>query len=583
MILMDSARDFSQAYNIASGSEFPLLGPDIGGFLHTGPVWFYFLAIPALSKSVIIVSLWVGFFSSLKFYLAYKLGEKVLDKTFGLLLVIATFLPGWQTIDTIAILHTNLVQTLVFAFLYTTIKLYQENNKHLLKWLFLIFSLAIQAHPSCLILATILIFILINKWKVFDFKSLTLSIVMFSLPFIPYIIDQVLTGYPDLVRISTLQNTPHTLSIFQRFPDLILSILYYGPIQISEFIKISNPLLGNIVFITYILTVVVSLAGVLIGLVSKKNRNLFLLILFIVCSFCLMILSLRSHIPYYMILVLTPFFSFFLALGLWSILRSINKTFLQFILIVFFFLHLAPIASITYQTKNDQFSIPNTINIETNIVSPKFNLEHFKTLDGLSIFNSKYLKNSLCKDIFIHGPFSVILDYTSGALTQYNCPKSNIKLGGKQNTNEDHLFIMHKSFWDQTHINPEGWIYSSLAFSYNFINHSNSDSWNIAPFDAYIHPQRKGLKKHLKKIVEYNFISESDSIIIITNILPFYIHNKIVTIEINQGNRQAELLMKNVGNWMYSCKDCLADEKIQWNIKIQTEDQNSIDINELLN
>jgi len=99
VVFLDTARDLYYATEISELNEWPLLGPDIGGFLHTGPVWFYFLAIPALTGSLIFLAFWVGLFAGLKFILAYRLGSIIINKKFGLLWAFMLLLPGWHVIN----------------------------------------------------------------------------------------------------------------------------------------------------------------------------------------------------------------------------------------------------------------------------------------------------------------------------------------------------------------------------------------------------------------------------------------------------------------------------------------------------
>ncbi|MCF6301525.1 MAG: hypothetical protein L3J52_10485, partial [Proteobacteria bacterium] len=156
-ITLDSARDIQRALDIAKAMSFPLVGPDIGGFFHAGPIWFYFLSVPALSGSLVVVSLWVGFFASLKFVFAYLLGKELIDRKFGLLWSICLLLPDWKTIDQFVIRHTNVVETLCLLLLLFLLRYYQKGHGKYLLLSVLILSLAVHAHPSTLILAILFI------------------------------------------------------------------------------------------------------------------------------------------------------------------------------------------------------------------------------------------------------------------------------------------------------------------------------------------------------------------------------------------------------------------------------------------
>ncbi|VAW41597.1 hypothetical protein MNBD_GAMMA01-2071 [hydrothermal vent metagenome] len=178
VVSMDSARDIQRALEIANGLSFPLAGPDIGGFLHAGPLWFYFLAIPTLTGSLIFISLWIGFFASLKFVFAYLLGKELIDKKFGALWSIYLLLPGWKTMDQFAIGHTNVVETLCLLFLLLLLRYYKTGSeKYLLLSVFAL-SVAIHGHPSTLILGILFIPSLFKHFRKLNLKIIVFSIIL---------------------------------------------------------------------------------------------------------------------------------------------------------------------------------------------------------------------------------------------------------------------------------------------------------------------------------------------------------------------------------------------------------------------
>ncbi|MCB1582590.1 MAG: hypothetical protein KDI92_05950 [Xanthomonadales bacterium] len=84
-LLLDSSRDLTKAYQIIEYHDWPALGPDIGGFFHVGPLWFYLLTVPAFFGSLKLVALFVGVLAGLKFVMAYQLGKDWVNAQFGLL------------------------------------------------------------------------------------------------------------------------------------------------------------------------------------------------------------------------------------------------------------------------------------------------------------------------------------------------------------------------------------------------------------------------------------------------------------------------------------------------------------------
>jgi len=578
-IMMDSARDIFQAMSIVDGSNFPLIGPDIGGFAHVGPIWYYFLAIPVASGSLVVVALWIGFFASLKIFFAYQLGRNILGNDFALLWVTALLLIGWQSITSFFLIHTNVVQTLSLLYLLLLYNFISSNNPKYFIWLLFSLSLAIHAHPSTLILAIFLPFVILKKWEYLNFKVLFIALLLFILPFTPYIYEQITNGFADFYRMANQSDINNQLNIWQRLPNFIVSIFYYGPLQIRNFIYSLNPLLGNLIFALYILILLVSVLGLLLFSLQKKGNGFILFKLIVIfLILCLLVLGLRSFIPFYMMLVLTPFTSGLIALGLWSIVKRVKTSYLIVFAWVIFIINLIPTLTLTLQYQQNQFSIPSSSKIENHV---GFSIPDSSfTMDGISVINAKSLQETLCKNVYIHGPFSIVLDYTSAVPLSFYCPQQQIKFGGAPVTNKNHIFIMHQSFWNKISIKPEGYIYQALSFTHNFINHSQSNYWNLAQFDDYIHPQRINIKKNPKAQFYYDFTTKGDSVIVITNLLPTYVTVQLDSIIIVNEN-QPSLLINNIGNWMYQCNDCNANELIQWQITITSDENNVIDINEL--
>ncbi len=580
-IIVDSARDLSKAIAIANFSDFPALGPDIGGFAHVGPAWFYFLALPAFTHSIIIVALWVGLFASLKLIFAYKLGSQMLDKKFALLWVCALFLPGWHTIDSFVLLHTNLVQSLTLLYF---LMLYNFHQKQNVKYFFaslLVLSLAIHAHPTSLLLGMVLPFSIYKERNIVTFKVILLAGVIFLLPFFPYLINQIIDGFPDVQRFSHKVNNVNHLNIFQRLPSLISSLFYYGPLKIRNFIYSYNSILANLFLGFYLTVLLLSLIGnSLFCLKSRSNLLKTMKIFSSFLVFCLFLLKLRAFIPFYMILVTVPVTSGMLAFGLWQLFQQLKTRAYFFSTAIFFLIGILPNIVLIQFHKNQQFEIPNSNAIEHKVsMSEK---PHSHGLDGVTMLSIADTNNFvLCHNISIHGPFTIVLDYTSAMIVNFFCPDATIKLGGDLSIQQKHLFIMHKSFWNKIEQEPEAWLYSSFGYTTKFNNHSRATAWEIAPFDDYQHPQRLGLKRNPKKNYEYTFSTQAHSKIIITNILPLYLRIKIEKILINNDEQKAELLMENLGNTMYSCKNCTQNSTIQWKIVISADDENSIDINEI--
>jgi len=591
LISMDSARDLFYAKNISDGIGFPLVGPDIGGFAHVGPVWFYFLAVPLLTGSLSLAAFWVGIFSSLKIFLAYQLGKKIIDEKFGLLWAAALFLPGWHTIDPLILLHTNLVQTLTLAFLYSVYEFYKADDCRWFKWAMLFLALTIHAHPSGLVLGVFLVWSVFSKRKVFNLRSFLCGVLFFILPFIPYLVDQARNNFSEWQAISSLAEvygkrtgvvgkTNEHLTVFQRFPRFIESLFYSGPVQIKYLISAYSPVLGKISFVTYVLIILASFLGLLVYSFQRlQHARLTAGMVAVFSLLALMILSLRSFIPFYMTLVLVPFSSAIIAFGLWNLVAKVGKPLLVGIMYFLFALSVLPLVSLTVTYQDHHLAVQKANEIESEVDYSTF-YEH-PGVDALSVYNTLSFDPVFCGDLYVHGSYAQILDYTSAFPVYFYCPDHTIKLGGKQGRGQQHLLVMHRSFWLRSHMEPESWVNNVFAYTHDFINHSHSRPWQIAPFQPYVHPQRENMKMNPAQTFHYEFEAPGGSVVVITNLLPFNAFMKIEEVTVDGDKQKALLAYKNFGNRLYRCEDCDSSRPVHWSIKIATNQQDAIDINEI--
>ncbi len=591
VISMDGARDLFYAKNIADGISLPLVGPDIGGFAHVGPVWYYFLSLPLLTGSLALAALWVGLFASLKILLAYCLGKALLDEKFGLLWAAALFLPGWHTFDSVFFLHINLVQTLTLAFLYAIYALYKANDFRWFKWAMLFLALAIHAHPSSVILAVILLWVVIEKRKNLDFRSFLTGVLLFCLPFAPYLIDQARNHFSDLQGMTSLADiyskrkagvsqTNEHLNVFQRFPRFIESLLYSGPLQIKYLISAYSPALGKISFFSYLLILLASVSGLLAYALRRvRQAQITAGMLAVFSVLALMILALRDFIPFYMTLVLTPFLAAIIAFGLWNVLAKAGKPLVMGLTFFLFAMSLMPLVSLTVTYHDHHLAVQKTTEIESEVDYTTFHDR--RGVDALSVFNALAFDPVFCGEVYVHGAYAQILDYTSALPVYFYCPNHQLRLGGKQGKGQRHLLVMHRSFWLKSHMQPDAWVNNVFGYTRHFVNHSQSRPWQIAPFQPYVHPQRKNMKMNPTQAFDYTFQAPGDSVIEITNILPFKASMKIREVTINGDKQRAILLYKNLGNWLYQCADCVHSDSVTWSITITTNQQDAIDINEI--
>jgi hypothetical protein len=110
--LSDFWRDFYWATAIAHGEAFPLAGPQIYQLFELGPWWFYLLALPvAATGSVALTMAFVQALASLKYFLAWRIGTRLVDARFGFVFAASLVIAGWSLVGLLFPSHVALIET----------------------------------------------------------------------------------------------------------------------------------------------------------------------------------------------------------------------------------------------------------------------------------------------------------------------------------------------------------------------------------------------------------------------------------------------------------------------------------------
>jgi hypothetical protein len=150
---MDTARDWAAALAIARGEALPLLGPEIGGLFHLGPIWHYVLAVPLLAGAgFAAVALWVAGLASTQFFLAFALGERWRTGAGGLFCAALT-LPIVTMVYLAGTTHTVMLVPCVLACVLAHLRFVERPTTQRALALGLSVGLALHAHPTTGLLA----------------------------------------------------------------------------------------------------------------------------------------------------------------------------------------------------------------------------------------------------------------------------------------------------------------------------------------------------------------------------------------------------------------------------------------------
>jgi hypothetical protein len=205
LLVIDSGRDIANAWSIATGEVFPLAGPGIYGTWSLGPVWYYLIALPfALGGSLTLLALWVGLIAACKIPLAYLLGRHWHGPAGGLLLAALIALPGWNSIGAVIIAHTSVIEAAVLASVLCSVLALDRPSTGRLLLAAIVFSLALHAHPTALVVAPWLCAAFVSRLRAGKaIVPVALGATVFLLPWLPMLVAEAIAGWPMLEATRT--------------------------------------------------------------------------------------------------------------------------------------------------------------------------------------------------------------------------------------------------------------------------------------------------------------------------------------------------------------------------------------------
>lgn len=300
-MVYDTARSLSAAHDIANADRFPLQGPVLAGVIHFGPIWYYFLCIPMLfGFGVIGVTVWCKLWYAVTALAAYRLGWAMPGYTgskraFGLCLVGLLGGLGWHSMTTTIMAHTMyqwLCVLVSILCLHTAVK---QPSSRAYTGSGLMFSLALHAHPSAIVLAPFYVYLAIaygiEKSKVYAAAGLFLAGAL--VPFTPYLISQAYAGWPDWESAIGFMQNNLSASDNSSLLSMLESIFIKGPLYAAEqFTLINPPLLAVWQVLLF------SLAAVLLFRITGFRHGILLLALILLMT--VMLIKIKTVTHYYM-------------------------------------------------------------------------------------------------------------------------------------------------------------------------------------------------------------------------------------------------------------------------------------------
>jgi len=316
---LDLARDVGIALDIARGTQFPLEGPVLASSFHLGPIWYYLLALPLwFTGSWLATIVFVGVLSASKFVLAYAVGARLVDRMFGLLWALALLLPGWNTFETMLMLHTSLIAAAMLMLAWCVVRFQETGSAFHAAAAGLLLALTLHAHPSTygLVLVAGLFVAYRALARNHRIATCAAAAAAFVVPFVPYLVAQARTGFPDVPRAASyLAATDRTGSLFA-LPAFLRGVLLTGPEAIAGDFFGERSLAPWFFGIAYALVGAVALAGLARWLVRGVHRPLIGATVALIAWLAISVVVVRQSTPYYMTFVVLVPLAGLIALGL---------------------------------------------------------------------------------------------------------------------------------------------------------------------------------------------------------------------------------------------------------------------------
>jgi hypothetical protein len=408
----DTTRDFLLAWQISQGEHWPLLGPQMAFSFDIAPWWFYLLSLPLqLENSWLSLAVMTALLNGSKFFLAYRLGQRLHDKLLGLCLLAGLLLFSLNVMQTVTFTHTNLVEPLMLLIMGLSSHPAMAERHWRWLWLGMLLGLTFHAHPTALMVG----YFVLLAWSKSRYKSdhaalLTLGMVLM---FVPVIIHSLMSAESQLSGVS--QYLDKHLNSF----SMTAYINTLWGLWISAPHAMLNALFGSdwtviIMGVQWLIQGIAVLAPVLFhsSLSPRLKNMLFHLWVFLLLSVLGLVL-IRSNTPWYMTYGAGLTISLITGVGLYVWLMNIQHSLLRTApLIVLAVIFLSTQTQTARHLNNSTLQVPSLV------------LNDVKNRDD-SLFGFSYeimaLKASAhgaytCDNqpVAVHGPYSNLLYAHSG-------------------------------------------------------------------------------------------------------------------------------------------------------------------------
>ncbi len=314
---LDLARDLAIAYDMRQSRDWLLVGPQLAGVFNLGPIWYYLLAgLQAVGMGVTGIALTLTLIASLAFVLVYRAGALWSSPGIGLIWAMLLLVPGWQRFEQVFITHPILTTPLLASMLVFGLQFLTRGRIRDLILMSLSFSLALHAHPTSLMVIALPFGLVVMAGFRHGARpvGLILAALVALLPFLPYLIDQQLSGWPLLSELDEFQSGQAGVFSVSNAMTIAGQLLGGGLHYCLRYI-VGLPSLASLALTgLFCLTATIGLVGALIRVF--QGDRIALLFWITLVSGWLGLVGLRVVHPYYMLTPIWFVLSGLIAIGL---------------------------------------------------------------------------------------------------------------------------------------------------------------------------------------------------------------------------------------------------------------------------
>lgn len=502
---VDGIRDLQFALDIARGDSFPLVGPVFANRFHLGPFGYYLQALPLLvGLPLAAVPLFLGLLSGAKFVLAYGFGREWIDRRYGLLFAAALALPGWSGLDFFNTTTPLLVPTLLLTAFWCSLRYLRGGSAAALNATALACSLAVQAHPSAVVLALIpALACMRHAMAQRQGLRLLLAVGVALLPLAPVLLAIVQHGWgvvlPQAITV-TVAGSGHSLVGWM---DAIRGFALGGPLTTLRTLG-SAGWGGTLAWITLALW---STGLVLLGVRARRDRKAQLLAGASIATLVI-VFAARSNTPWYFLHPLTLVCAAAVAFGWhrwhrghpWLIAAALALALIQSALL---HAHLA----------RGEGGFPSSELMDVRVargdrgppLPPWISVRHWRELGKL-----------LCAEpgssLALHGVLARAVDDQGGLAGRANCTLDRVQLGGAA---DRHWLGLPRAVWNTLLWSPQAKIGSIGLFQPDLV--FSSDSHPLA--DSRRYPLRAALTGPVAT-QQFQLRTRDDALLVISQLSP---------------------------------------------------------------